>query len=357
MPILLSCSDSGEELADPTPVVWLELDNSQSYQTIDRLPGSLQAIKRTELSFEIPGIVDSVDVKIGDRVKQGQVLASLDGNVRSLESQRANARLAETNARLAAAREDTQRQEELVKTGAASQSRYESARAESSALEETAKAQQAELALARKSLADTRLRAPFSGSIARRSIEPGQQVSTSHIAFELDGDTGVEARFTVTGSMRERLQNGLPVEVRLGDETAEGVISELASRGNVSGLFEATATLRGASPKFAPGSTIEVSLPIGPQDDKSTRIPNTALLPTGKNLAQIFVIDPKTNLIKARKVKIERLIDDYALIADKLPKGTLIVERGVEFLTDGQQVSRLGVGPQRFESASERSGS
>lgn len=349
---LAACSAGNDEAAEPRAVAWHEVGGQTDENGEIWLPGSLQAANRSELSFEVPGIVASVRAEIGDPVQRGEVLATLDGRTYQLETARAEARLAETTARLRAAEQDAQRQAELLEAGAASESRYETAVAERSGLREIARAQRAEIGIARESLSDTNLRAPFSGRIARRAIEPGQQVGSGQVVFEIDGTGGVEATFSVTANQRQRLTVGTPVRVR-GGRAGEAVIaariSEISGRGNASGLFEVTATLDGAPASFSPGSTVDIALPASGGGATGTAIPITALIPMSSNRARVFVIDPETGEIAARDIVIARLAGDDAIVRAGLSRGDLIVARGVAFLSEGQRVSRLGDGPQRFE--------
>ena len=63
----------------------------------------------------------------------------------------------------------------------------------------------------------------------------------------------------------------------------------------------------------------------------------------------VFVIDPESGQISIQEVSIIRLVGEFAVIEGDISDGATIVSRGVAFLSEGQRVSRLGVGPQRFE--------
>lgn len=347
-----ACSAGEEEAPEERLVVWHKVGSSAGADNAVWLPGRLQAANRSQLSFEVPGVVSSVRAQIGDRVGRGEVLAVLDSRAFQLETTRANAQLAETNARLQVAEKDAVRQGRLLKAGAASQSRYERAVAERSGLRAVAKAQKAQIGIASKSLSDTRMRAPFSGRIARRAIEPSQQVGAGQIVFEIDGIGQTEAVFSATASQRQRLSIGGTVQLRAGrstEETTTARISKISGRGNASGLYEVIAVLDGAPPAFSPGATVDIAIAADSEATENITIPITALIPVDDNQAQVFVINPKTDKISLRKISIARLAEDRAIIRSGLKRGTLIVERGVAFLSDGQTVARLGNGAQRFE--------
>jgi multidrug efflux pump subunit AcrA (membrane-fusion protein) len=43
-----------------------------------KFPARIEAVRKAELSFRVPGKVQELDVKEGDEVSEGQVLAKLD---------------------------------------------------------------------------------------------------------------------------------------------------------------------------------------------------------------------------------------------------------------------------------------
>ncbi|QQS61111.1 MAG: efflux RND transporter periplasmic adaptor subunit [Candidatus Moraniibacteriota bacterium] len=73
------------------------------------LTGAVEPVSYADTSFEISGQVESVSVKIGDTVKEGQILARLEGAqyYASLSQAETAARIAETDERLARTRELT----------------------------------------------------------------------------------------------------------------------------------------------------------------------------------------------------------------------------------------------------------
>ena len=159
--------------------------------------------------------ITAVNADIGDRVGRGSVLASLSATTYRYQLSEAEAQLAETRAQLAQARLDAARQERLYEEGAASETRLETARAQAGSLASLADARSAQIDVAREALSDTSVRAPFSGRIARRLVEPGTQVSPGQPILELDGER-LEAVFV---SAREPARRRL--DRRSGDAPCE----------------------------------------------------------------------------------------------------------------------------------------
>lgn len=147
--------------------------------------GSLQPLKQTTVQSRVAAEVGAVLVREGERVAQGQVLARLG-------TQDLEARLRQAEAQLAAAQVDAklarglaERNKELYQKKYFSEIDYARSVGEADARDETVRAQQALVAIARKALNDAEVRAPQSGIIARRYIEPGGSVGMDARLFEI----------------------------------------------------------------------------------------------------------------------------------------------------------------------------
>lgn len=141
------------------------------------LTGQLRPIHQAFLRAKVAGEVLEMRVKEGETVKSGQVLARID----PVEYQ---ARLDERVASLAAAKatwennERTRRNnEELLRKNFISQQAYDNALANTTVAEAQVRAAEANVALARKSLDDALVRAPWAGLVAERLAQVGDRAA------------------------------------------------------------------------------------------------------------------------------------------------------------------------------------
>lgn len=140
------------------------------------LSGSLQAVQETTVSSEVAGKASSVNVREGDRVERGQILAVLDDvearqrlneRVANWESLKAEQDLAEKN---------RVQNESLLRQGFISQEAFDRVESSSAVKRAELKARLAQVELARKSLGDNIIRSPMTGFVSAREVQPGQQV-------------------------------------------------------------------------------------------------------------------------------------------------------------------------------------
>jgi len=153
--------------------------------------GYVTARRRATVSSKVTGKVIEVNVEEGMAVREGQVLARLDDS--SLRAAMALARaqleaarqaVPETEVRLAEARLNLRRQEQLMKDGLTTPSAIDQAQAEVNSLaarinslREQINVAQSQVALQQTAIDDMVIRAPFSGVALSKDAQPGEMVS------------------------------------------------------------------------------------------------------------------------------------------------------------------------------------
>jgi HlyD family secretion protein len=222
-------------------------------------------IRSVNLGFRVPGRIAEMPVDEGSKVRQGDVLARLDGQPltdalnaaqaqvgaagaeldkrrngnRSQDIAQAEALVAQRRATLAQARADDERRSELVKTGAVSQAVYLATRAAYLAAEAQLHAAAESLSLQRAGsrsediaastaqraaaiaqrdksqtdLSDATLHAPSDGTILTRANEPGAIVGAGETVFVLTIDRPMRVRAYVAEAHLGRIAPGMKVLV------------------------------------------------------------------------------------------------------------------------------------------------
>jgi RND family efflux transporter MFP subunit len=144
-------------------------------------------------------VLDAVLVDEGQRVRRGQVLARFRTLVASPAAASAEAayRIATT---------DYQRMKNLFEKGAASQADLDNAEA-------TMRSAEANRASANQRLAETSVRAPIDGVIARRDVQSGDRVGDGDPMFRLVNTSELEFQATVPAEYARRVKVGATVSL------------------------------------------------------------------------------------------------------------------------------------------------
>jgi RND family efflux transporter MFP subunit len=141
------------------------------------LSGSLNPIRQTILNANVEAVVAEVLVRPGEQVKTGQLLARLDTHELQNQLIARQASLERSRAELKLADKNRTRSADLLKQNFISSTSHDSAESSYAVAAAQVKADEAQVAIARKSLGDAEVRAPFAGVISDRLVDPGARVS------------------------------------------------------------------------------------------------------------------------------------------------------------------------------------
>ena len=138
--------------------------------------GPLWAADKIELTTRVSGVVETVLVKPGQRVKKGAVLLRLDRTVLQARLAEASAEYARAQADEADAKRDQGRAQELYDRTVSSTSELEAATLRYARAQAGLSAAQARRVIAQKNLADAELKAPLAGVVDAVPGGPGTVV-------------------------------------------------------------------------------------------------------------------------------------------------------------------------------------
>lgn len=170
---------------DTAVVVSVAKANRQDLEVYIPLTGTLRASTEVDISSKIPGKLEKVKVEVGDTVKKGEVLATLERRDAVLQIKQAEAQMKSARASLKQAEIDAERFEKLAASGAATEAELTGTLTRKSVSASTLETAEATLALAKETLNNSTLKAPIKGVITRRNAEIGQTVSPGVPLFTL----------------------------------------------------------------------------------------------------------------------------------------------------------------------------
>ena len=199
--------------------------------------GYITARRIATVSAKVTGKVREVMIEEGQRVEEGEILATLDDaeaqaelSLREAQLASARAQLDEIRTNAANARREYERQQSLDARKLTSASALDGARTLVEALDGRLRAQEREVDVASESvdsaqvqLDNTIVRAPFSGVITVKAAQPGEMISPisagggsirTGIGTVVDMDS-LEIQVDVNEAYINRVQPGQPVEAVL----------------------------------------------------------------------------------------------------------------------------------------------
>lgn len=180
---VLACgAGPGKETASPGAVgvtagaaVEVETAVARRGTVLPRLlaPGSIIARRTSQIGAEVTGRIERVLVDVGDRVETGDLLFEIDPSTFEAAARQAEAALELTRAERRQMASDLERARELRQKDVLSEQGFEQIETQLTVARAREQEAKAALAIARESLAKTRVFAPYAGTVAKRLADEG----------------------------------------------------------------------------------------------------------------------------------------------------------------------------------------
>jgi len=228
--------------------------------------GNIRAFRGVDLSTEIGGLVQTVPIKSGVDVKEGELLIKLndDSDVAQLHSLRALADLAKVI---------NERDRQQLAIQAISKNVFDTSKAD-------AKSKQAQVEQQTALVAKKNLKAPFSGRVGIVMINPGQYVNPGDKLLTLQTLDPIFVDFNLPQSNAEAIQVGQEVLVTTDafkDASFAGKITAVSPKVDTNTRnIQVEAQIANPDKKILPGMFANVNIKIGDQV-KYLTLPQTAV--------------------------------------------------------------------------------
>lgn len=314
------------KVAKPTTVVVNEVKHAAFRDVIEAI-GTARANEAVTVYPRYSGLVETVYFNDGERVKKGQVLATL-------HSEQEQAEVKELSANLAEAQSQLQRLLNLHNTNATSQSLLEQQQAKTKALN-------ARLEKARAKLAELDIRASFDGILGLRLISPGAFVSTSDQITTLDDVSVIKVDFTVPERDLTTLAIGQTLvasNIAYRDQPFSGKITSINSRLNsVTRAVQVRAVIDNHDRRLRPGMLLNIEL--SRSIENTIMIPESAVIPI-EDKHYVYIAEAG----KAQRIEVQtgRRRPGIVEVLSGLAAGQHVVVEGAIKLTPGSAINIKG---------------
>lgn len=291
--------------------------------------GSLRAIREVKIFNQAEGRIKEIKVHQGDSVKKGQILVRLDDRL-------LKARWDKAAASLRQAKRDTERLEKLRKKQLVSEDAY----LKSNTVYEVARAEER---LLHTQLNYMTIKAPFSGKISARKIEPGDVAPKhTHLLTVVDPSKLI-TDVKVSELVLPHLKVGDPARVQidaLGQQSFTGKILRIYPTVDPqTRLGKIEVTLDPVPKNAQAGQFSRVTLSTG--EKKRLVVPFTALRRDG--IGEYLFLINKENKVSRLAVKTGIRLSDKVEVTEGLNINDKVVTKGFLGLSEGKKIKQVGV--------------
>ncbi|MCX7257373.1 MAG: efflux RND transporter periplasmic adaptor subunit [Polaromonas sp.] len=323
---------------------------------------------------QVSGVLEKVLFKEGQKVRAGELLATLDARPFELALQQASGQRQRDDAQLDSARVTLQRFKTLLAQDSIARQEVDTQAALVKQLEGTVAIDKANEGVARLNLSYTRITAPAGGRVGLRVVDVGNVVSSSDangIAL-ITQISPIDVVFAVpqdqAGALQQSAAAGTAMAVAALDRTRSatldtGVFASLDNQvDTTTGTVKAKARFANAALALFPGQFVNVRLQLATIDN-AVVVPVTALRHSNDG-DYVYVLNAAERTVSLRTVQRGQATADSIQIAAGLKAGEQVITEGADRLKDGASVTLPGAAkpangasaPRRHRRASQAEG-
>ena len=240
---LCSCGEKKQTAEEQTVRVKVQQIQAEAVNGEQGFSGTIEEQSGASLSFATAGTIKRIYVNSGQTVGAGQLIAELDPT--TMQNAYTIAKTA-----LEQAQDTYNRMKELHDDGSLPEMQW-------IAIENQLKSATASEAMAKKSLADTKLYAPFGGYIATKDAEVGQNAGPGVPVVKLVSIGSVKVKISVPEDDIQRIKKGSSMKIivpALGNREFSGSVTERGvSADPRSRTYEVKATINNHDGQLLPG--------------------------------------------------------------------------------------------------------
>lgn len=344
--IVAGCSKSAPVGDDVRPVRTM-LIAPASASAIAEFSGEVRPRVESRVGFQVAGRLVTRAVDVGQAVKPGQVLATIDPADYQLAATASQSQLSAAQADRDQQRAEYKRFEELQQKGFISSADLERRRAALDAAEARYQQSAAQANVSGNQAAYTTLRAPTAGVVTAVDAEVGQVVTAGQSVVRIAQTKEKEIAIAIPENRLDALRRIPEVRVSLwalnaaaDSPTLRGRLREISPIADAATrTYPARITLIDPPATVALGMTASVIFEA-PLPTAIIAAPLQALLKESDG-TYVWLLDPSSMTVRKSPVQIATVSGNDVVLSGGLKPGDTIITAGVHLLKEGQKVKRL----------------
>ncbi len=320
---------SGERVFEVRTVEVRSVDYPVAYTT----NGYLEAVYRVEVRPEVSGKVAEVIAEEGEKVRTGDPLFRIDGEVYRKAYEEVLWSLREAERDLENLRAVYERRKKLFEKELISREEFEEAKTRWETLKARVERLKALLGRRRIDLERTVVRSPIDGFVVRRYVSPGDYVTPQKKAYDLVRISPLRFVFKVPQEVVVRLREGKEVVLKIGSEEVKAKVVYISPTADEVRMFTVKALVDNKDGSLRPNMYGEAYFEV--RRVKAFLIPEQAVMVSQR---QNFVWVVRNSRAVKVPVRVIAHRDGLLAVAGDIGEGEKVIVEGLMFLYEGARV-------------------
>ena len=296
---------------------------ASNFKTYIEVQGRVDADENVSLSSQIPGLITRINVKVGQEVKKGQVLAETDAN--AILQQMSDL---ETNLELA--KQVFTRQQNLWKQNIGTEIQYLQSKTTKESLEK-------KLAAMNEQLRMSKIISPINGTVDAVNIKIAQMVSPGMAAITVVNFSNLKIKAELAESYSLRVKAGNQVMVYfpdINDSIAGKINYATRAINNLTRTFTVEIMLPN-SQNYHPNMVAKLKINDYQSSKPQIVVPVKFIQ---KGIDESFVLIALNGVAVKKAIKISKEYNGMAEISEGLNEGDLLITEGYDLVNDGEKI-------------------
>ncbi len=300
--------------------------------------------KTIKLSFRSTGVITKLDIKLGQKVKKGKLLAKLDNKQARLSYENAKSSMNSAKSQMNTAKLNLDRVRSLYEKGSSALSNFESAKNSFATAQQNYQSAERNVKIQKEQINFGYLYAPEDGVIATVTSEIDENVSPGQTVAILNSGTNMQISLGLPESIINRVKQGMSVNVHFTsfkDKTFSAEVTEIspALDANTS-TYPVSVRIADLTDEIKSGMTADVTFNFGGENTaKKVLVVPAHAVGEDSNGRFVFLIEEgEVTTVKKKKVVIGQLTAEGFEIKSGLSPGEKIAVAGLQTMLDGQEV-------------------
>ena len=326
----------------PKVIKVLNLSDIKNFTNSKEYPAQIYSFQNTLMAFEVSGKIIKFNFNVGDKIKKGNIIATLDDTI-------LKANFNSTDATYKKAKLDFTRYKKLYKTKSITQSKLES-------IKQNLDISKSNYEIAKKNFEDTKLKAEFDGIVAKKYIDDFARITAKQKIVEIQDNSKFKIKFFVPENdiikAKQKDVKSINRDINLfvilssdQDIKYKAKLIDISTKAEaITRTYEATALIpRPKDKNILSGMTAKIKIYRKDILNKKIFIPLNAIFTNSSKNSFVWLIS--NNKVHKKQIQIGKLQKDSIEVLSGLSLEDKIAISGVNLLDENdkiQEYKKLG---------------